>query len=438
MSERPDRELEALEEMARTEVRAPTATLLVALFLAMLPLVAIVERLAPLPRVLGMPVFRAHWPTSGSLANAWAARGWQGANDELRRGIGDADSWFERQSSLGRRLRPPVQSFMMDCLGYGNGLVRIGRDDWLFWEKELSAVAAPPFLAPAAIARAHDVLETDPATSIADFGAMLRKRGIALVVVPIPGKASIETTRLVGPEAAAATPLQNPSMPELARRLEAAGIELFDPAPLLAKRARERGPQYLRGDSHWRPEAMAAVAQALAAFVRERHTLPPLYRDAITTRSEVRSGNHDLIALLGFSSRGQGKPFESVEIRQVVIADEDRFARNSTAGAILLLGDSYSEIFSKNFESWGAGAGLADHLTLHLRRPVARLTADAGGSYDSRERLATELGKYPDFLDPIRVVIFEFAARELVIGRWREVHLPERAAAAGGARPESP
>lgn len=426
----PDREREAQEEVARTDARPTATVLLVAAFLLLLPLVAAVERFAPHPKVWAVHEFRPQWPTAESLGSSYRSGGWRGLNAELRRGIDQANTWFERACSLGRWMRPAAQEFMLDRFHYGNGVVRAGDDDWLFWEKELSALAAPSFLDPDTIARArHQLPETDPATAIVSFGEQLRRRGVALVVVPIPGKSGIETGHLAGAGAARRTPIQNASVPELERRFQQAGLELFDPAALLAERARTLGPQYLKGDSHWRPEAMEAVAAELARRLRDPHDLPPLYRAGPTTSPESRVGGHDLIGLLGFPSRGSGPAYERVEIHQVVLGAGEPLDTEGPEGGVLLLGDSYAEIYSNNFELYGAGAGLPEHLALHLRRPIARLTVDAGGDFNPMEALARKMAGDSHFLDPFKVVVFEFAARELVIGKWHTVALPEAAAA---------
>ena len=58
---------------------------------------------------------------------------------------------------------------------------------------------------------------------------------------------------------------------------------------------------------------------------------------------------------------------------------------------ILLLGDSFTNIFSLVNMGWGEGAGLAEHLSLALGLPMDAITRNDAGSFATREMLAKEL-----------------------------------------------
>lgn len=86
---------------------------------------------------------------------------------------------------------------------------------------------------------------------------------------------------------------------------------------------------------------------------------------------------------------------------------------------MLLLGDSFTNIFSLGTMGWGEAAGLAEQLSYELQRPVDRFVQNDAGAYATRERLAQALREDPQRLDRVRVVVWQFAARELAFGDWR-------------------
>ena len=56
-------------------------------------------------------------------------------------------------------------------------------------------------------------------------------------------------------------------------------------------------------------------------------------------------------------------------------------------------------------------------------RPVDRIVQNAGGAWATRDQLARELARGSDRLAQKRLVIFQFAERELASGDWRPVEL---------------
>ena len=96
--------------------------------------------------------------------------------------------------------------------------------------------------------------------------------------------------------------------------------------------------------------------------------------------------------------------------------------RSSPTADVLLLGDSFSNIYALSSLGWGDGAGLAEQLSYELQRPLDRITQNDEGANATRVALrragaARLAGK--------RVVIYQFAARELASGDWRMVPLPQ-------------
>jgi hypothetical protein len=72
---------------------------------------------------------------------------------------------------------------------------------------------------------------------------------------------------------------------------------------------------------------------------------------------------------------------------------------------------------------WGASAGLAEHLALALNQTVDALRRNDAGAHATREMLALELKRGCNRLAGKKVVVWEFAARELAQGDWKLLDL---------------
>ena len=68
---------------------------------------------------------------------------------------------------------------------------------------------------------------------------------------------------------------------------------------------------------------------------------------------------------------------------------------------------------------------LAEQLAVSLRRPVDKIAVNAGGAYGARERLVSELAAGHDRLAGKKIVIWQFAQRELAVGDWKLLPLDD-------------
>jgi alginate O-acetyltransferase complex protein AlgJ len=99
-----------------------------------------------------------------------------------------------------------------------------------------------------------------------------------------------------------------------------------------------------------------------------------------------------------------------------VVNDDGSAWRSDRAADVLLLGDSFANIYSLASMGWGDSAGFAEHLSYALSRPVDRIVQNDDGAFAPREML-TKAG--PERIAGKRVVIWQFAARELAFGNWK-------------------
>lgn len=94
------------------------------------------------------------------------------------------------------------------------------------------------------------------------------------------------------------------------------------------------------------------------------------------------------------------------------------------ASPILLLGDSFTNIYSQPELGWGTSAGLSEQLSLALGLRIDRIALNAGGAQATRRELVRQLRQGTDRLAGKRIVIWQFAERELSLGDWQLIPLP--------------
>jgi hypothetical protein len=427
-------------EVDSTRVASGTVRLLLAFFLTAIGVVPVVEwagirtvgaeGAAPASSgwsfLAGLPSeIRAHVTGAATAEDSGLWRLVVSTNRLVIAALSGFERSLEAESLLGRSLRPPAQVLMTGWLGVGNERVYRGRDGWLFYRPDVEYITARGFLDPAQLRRRVAAAsegtaprQPDPRKAIAQLRRDLDARGITLLVMPTPLKPGVHPEMLARRYADKTNPLQNPSYRAFVDDLRRDGVLVFDPSEALAA-ARRSGPQYLTTDTHWRPETMEEVAELLGGFTAAHVQLPvkadPAYR---LERPEVRNTG-DVARMLDLSDEGLLFPPETVWLRRVLQPDGSPW-RPSRDADVLVLGDSFSNIYALESMGWGTSAGFAEQLSYTLRRPVDRLVQNDEGAFATRALLRRD----PDRLDGKRVVIYQFAARELALGDWKMIPLP--------------
>ncbi len=361
---------------------------------------------------------------TGTASGASSGDGWRGLATRTREAAATLDACTAERSPLATTVRQPLQAWLASWARQGSAQVVVGRDRWLFFRPAVDHLVGPPFLAPPFLAaREGGDRHRDPRPAILDLAAYLKGRGIALVVVPVPVKAAIEPEHLSHGAADEVLPLANPSLAALQHELEGAGVLVFDPSPILTGIKRRTGkPAYLAADTHWRPEAAAEVAQALAAFLRESVPMDVAPDPGYQVEEAEIAGTGDLVGMLGLGKEDRAFPPEKVTIERV-LDSEDRLWRLDTSADVLVLGDSFANIYSLPAMGWGEAAGFIEHLSLALARPADAILRNDSGAWATRALLSRELAAGRDRLAGKRAVVWEFAARELSVGDWRPLPL---------------
>lgn len=409
-----DREQQAEAEIGHTTFSRGVPGMLTGLLLATLFGVFVLERLQPDGVALVDDVSHLA-PSAGDISDTVAREGaYEGFFSLNRTLLGNMErltSDLERSSPLRKGLLPPMNRFFTGRLGAQNADVARGRDGWLFYAPAVAHVTGPGFLTNRVPRKG------DPVEALANFNADLAARGITLVAVPLPVKATVYPEQLA-PGCSPTVALQNPSHEAFLAALKERGVLTCDVTSALLE-AKAQGPAYLARDSHWTPEGMHAAAVQLHSFLQEH--VPSLaeggtaYRAAVS--QSIRNAG-DLAVMLSPDSAVPDSLKETVALQAIEGPDGAPWEADS-AGKILLLGDSFSNIYTLEGMGWGAHGGLGPWLSLLLQQPVDAITQNGDGAHATRLRLNQALQRGDDRLAGKIVVIYAFAARELSLGDWK-------------------
>ena len=344
----------------------------------------------------------------------WRDRG------EILASIKAYETTIEDNSLLRKWLLAPAQRFMTGVFRTGNEKVIVGRDVWLFFSGDYEYLVNPGFLDAEVLGkRRQKGVQPDPVKAISDFNRQLKSRGIRLVLVPVPVKPMIYADKL----GAASFPLQNPSFGTFKKRLEAEDIAVVDLTESLAAYRRSGAESYLKTDTHWTPEAMEVAALLTARAVKADAAAPK-----ISSRRPITNLG-DIAARLKIPDCEKFFSSETVKVA-------DYKHRPDSRSEVLLLGDSFANIYSLGAMKWGENGGFAEALGACLGAPVDALLRNDAGAFATRQLLAGELKRGRDRLAGKKTVIWEFAIRELANGDWKIIELPQVKTADGNKTTE--
>lgn len=354
-----------------------------------------------------------------------------GANNEALATIKEFETSVEDSSAIAAALRPSALDYLL-CMGRaGSEEAYVGRDGWLFYRPDVDALVM------------HTPGDNEAAAGIVDFAAQLAERGIRLVIVPVPGKASIHPEKLGANSAKFGSPPVSPVLDGLAKNVAVAWKDksmgdpwlapsILDPTALLWRRKLDTGKdQFLKTDSHWSPDAMRAVAEVVAKSVSR--TDPSNATGTLSARSRDVSAIGDTALMLKLPKDSPLLARHAVTIEPIKdkAGKSWRPDRNSS---VVVLGDSYTNIYSSEDLGWGGSAGFAEHLSRFLGYSIDKLARNDSGAKSARDMLRTEAARNPGWLDRKKVVVWVMAAREFVRGDWSHVNLEEGKAPVAGSR----
>ena len=326
---------------------------------------------------------------------------------------------LEDRSWLTQYVRPVVQRFRLRLLGDLAGKLVAGRNEWLFYEPGVDYLVERPPAGQPPGAGANAAFR-----AICSFHTQLSARRIQLLVVIVPGKATVYPDRLTGRfQPGRVVESRTKAFVE---RLNAAGIETVDLtdtfSQLRASGQDEAQPLFLARDTHWTGSGVRSAASAIARRVRQLGWLDltaPARTEVYTTRRVhvVRRG--DLTKMASSLESEQTFDDEQLEVLQVIERVGGAPYRDHSQSSVLLIGDSFARIYESDTPK---SSGLAAHLAHQLDRPLTSLVNDGGASTLVRQQLARRI----ELLEGKSLVIWEFVERDLRYGLegWQEVRLP--------------
>jgi len=321
-----------------------------------------------------------------------------------------AETAIVEESTLRGWAGPLYRECLYGLLRSGTHTVVIGDDGWLYYRPGIDYLCGRSVLA--AEFPESNLESADPRSVIAAFARDCAVAGAQLIIVMVPDKAAIEFRHLGLPAPPPGSDYNNSSCDDLVRSLRAQGILVYVPNTDLRMVAR-RSATFLRQDSHWTPEGMDVVAKGVAAIASPSIIESRRWR----LTEQVASSKGDLVAALRLPP-GQTR-FLPETVRIGMISDSvTGTGWTSQVGApLLVLGDSFTNIYDDPALGWGVSAGLAAHLGYHLGCEVEVIAINGGGINETRNILAHR----PTALLGRKVVVWEFAMRELMQSQWRMI-----------------
>ncbi len=380
------REEEALDEIKRTQIKRSEAQAAITLFMFFLIIVPAVQLF------VSIPAFEMPRKVEGKgIDYVWEY------NKQL---IDQKERWessLEEQSFLQEFFPVPFQRFLTQVLHTGNEKAIVGKEDWLFYENDIRYYQTP--------------INFNSVACIIDFANQLKERGIKLLLMPIPLKPAYHPAMLSGryPDGKR---LQHPDYARWKAELQSAGISFATLPETIS---------YLREDTHWDAASMEKAAGYLANDIQSYATVETGTTN-YTVENKKICQRGDIYSMLRLQeSLPWGEP-QTVEIHPV-LNERGEGCLPSRESPVLLLGDSFSNIYSLQGLGWGSGAGLAEQLSFRLQMPIDAIRRNDAGSIATRKILQNELKRGRDRLNGKQIVIWEFAERELSFGEWEKLDM---------------
>jgi hypothetical protein len=283
----------------------------------------------------------------------------------------------------------------------------VGRDGWFFYRPAVQYSIEP-------YSPSEDIF-----AAITSFRDDLAKRGIKLLVMPAPNKASVYPEMLAARAAGMSGPV-NAKTRDVLARLKESGVEIVDLFGTYDKARQTAGSPayYLAQDSHWSPEGMRLAADAVASRLLEWGWVekgPTKYE----TKPVAVERYGDVLRMIRVPQVEQLYEPQRMNCTQVIDAATGQPYKDDPNSPVLVLGDSFLRIFER--DEPGSGGFIA-HLAHDLGFGVTSVVNDGGASTLVRQQLASR----PGLLRGKKVVVWEFVERDIRFGTegWQVIRLP--------------
>ena len=291
----------------------------------------------------------------------------------------------------------------------------VGKDGWLFYRPAVQYLIEPWSL---------DLTgeQSDIISAVVSFRDQLAERGIHLLVVPAPNKASVYPDVLARQAKKKDEPVNSKTI-EVIHRLRQAEVEVVDLVALFKQaRAASSGGEatkyYLTQDSHWSPDGVRLASKAVAQRLLD---LGWVERGQVeyALKSVTIEQYGDILKMIQVPQiESQFEP-ELIRCTQVINSAINQPYHDDPNSEVLVIGDSFLRIYRQ--DEPGA-AGFVEHLACELGFALATIVNDGGASTLVRQQLS----RNPKLLANKKVIVWEFVERDIRFGTegWQIVPLP--------------
>lgn len=313
---------------------------------------------------------------------------------------------LENGCTLAQGVRPWMQTARFVLLRDTGDKSLLGRDGWFFYRPAVQYLIEP---AP----RAQEVV-----AAVLAFRDDLANRGIKLLLMPAPNKASVYPEMLAA--RAARVESVNAGTRGVLAELKAAGVEVLDLFELYDQAVEKAGspPCYLAQDSHWSPEGMRLAAEAAAHRLLDAGWVQ---KGAIRyeTKPVPVERYGDVLKMMRVPQVERLFEPQRMDCVQVIDSGTGKPYADDPNSPVLVLGDSFLRIYERDEPSSG---GFVAHLARELGFGLTSVISDGGASTLVRQQLARK----PSLLKGKQVVVWEFVERDIRFGTegWQVVPLP--------------
>jgi hypothetical protein len=320
---------------------------------------------------------------------------------------------LESDAPFAKASRKVLQRAMVRTFREGNRKTVVADDGWLLYRPAIDALTGMGPLRPEPKSVADDPTLPPwegPLEPILAFGQQLKGMGVELILVPLSVKPMI-----VGQEGRL---IRHADAQHFYGLLRENGIEVLDIGDAWLEGAKA-DELFLKQDTHWTPTGMEKAADLVAEYVRLRPWFGDLGSDPERFRfEEVEVASQgDLVGNLDIGEEQGIFEAEGVTARRVIDGETSAVvALDDRESSVVLLGDSFTNIYRQEDMDWGTGAGFGEHLAARLGMSLDVIAQNGQASTGVRKSLANRRGSAHEMRDRKKIVVWTIAARDLFLG----------------------
>jgi len=282
-----------------------------------------------------------------------------------------------------------------------------GVDGWFFLSSDIRFLSVGQFWGAdaAKVSRAHKPESADPIPAIVDFHEQLKKRGIDLLLMPVPPKAAIYPEKIL-PEVDLHGETAAPYLARFYDELRKREIDVVDLSSVfLQNRANEHGPVFCKTDTHWSGLGCVPAAQTIKEKIQEKLAGQPRKDYAAEWKEVTIKG--DLGDLAGSNTK-KPEP-EKIAVRMISDKETGAAVNPDPNSPLLIIGDSHTLVFH---DFLAEKSGLLDQLAYETGFAPDLIGTRGSGATSVRVSLYRRARKDPDYLAKKKMIVWCFAARE--------------------------